>query len=382
MTMRKRFASSRMLAPFGIAAAVSLSLISGATQAAAASSAASSVASAGTSYVYISNAESQDLSVFSLDKKDGSLVSIETVPVGGTAMPMALSPDRHKLYVALRSKPYRVQNFAINPLTGRLADLGASPLADSMAYLSVDKTGRYLFAASYGGNKLTVNPIGKNGVVGEPQQIIPTGPMAHSIATSPDNRYAFASVLGADKWLRLRFDAASGTLTEDATPGLTLPPKSGPRFFVFSPDNRFVYLIDELDGKLHVLAFDEHADKVRPVQTVSVLPHDFHGDKPWGSDLHVTPDGRFLFASERTSSTLAAYRIDRGTGHLTRIGTWPTETQPRGFTIDASGRYLIAVGEKSAHATVYGIGNDGALKTLGRYPTGRGPNWVEIVDFQ
>jgi 6-phosphogluconolactonase len=333
-------------------------------------------------YVYVSNADSKDISVLSLDQTNGKLTAVETVPVDGTVMPMALSPDHRRLYAALRSTPYRVVSFAINPLDGRLIELGRSPLADSMAYVSTDATGRYLFSASYGGNLLAVNAIGADGVAKDVQQTIKTGPMAHAIRTSADNRYAFASVLGSDAWLRLKFDASTGHLTEDSNPAYRLPEKSGPRHFVFSRDQRFVYLIDELDGKLHVLSFNRATDTAAPIQTVSILPSGFSGDKPWGADLHLTPDGRFLYASERTSSTLAVYRVDSTSGKLTRTGTCATEKQPRGFNIDPTGHYLLAVGQLSPTLSVYRIdAKTGELGEVGKYPVGKGANWVEVVGF-
>ncbi|CAH2911162.1 MAG: hypothetical protein, not 6-phosphogluconolactonase [uncultured Paraburkholderia sp.] len=333
-------------------------------------------------YAYVSNADSQDISVFSLDSSNGALKPVETVNVAGTVMPMAFSPNHLRLYAGVRSKPYRVVSFSVNPLDGRLTELGHAPLAESMAYVSTDATGYYLLSASYGGNLLAVNSIGANGVAGNVQQIVKTGPMAHAIRNAPDNRYVFASVLGADAWLRLEFDPSNGALTEDAAPAYSLPGKSGPRHFVFSPDQRFVYLIDELDGKLHVLTFDKQRDAVKPVQTISILPPDFAGDKPWGADVHITPDGRFVYASERTSSTLAAYRVDRATGKLTRRGTYPTEKQPRGFNIDPSGNYLLAVGQLSPSLSAYRINREtGALTALGQYPVGKSANWIEIVQF-
>ncbi|WP_413728920.1 lactonase family protein [Sodalis sp. RH22] len=333
-------------------------------------------------YAYVSNADSADISVFSLNEADGALTPVQTLAVGGTVMPLALSPDKQHLYAGLRSKPYQVLSLAINPADGRLTQRQAAPLAESMAYIATDRTGRWLFSASYGGNLLAVNAINQDGLAGDVRQIIKTGPMAHAIRSAPDNRYVFASVLGADAWLRLRLDAKTGQLTQDQAPAYTLPAKSGPRHFVFSPDKRFTYLIDELDGKLHVLAFNQNNDRVKPVQTISILPADFSGDKPWGADLHLTPDGHFLFASERTSSTLAAYRVDKKSGRLTRIGTWPTEKQPRGFNIDPSGQYLLAVGQLSPQMSVYRIDKaSGALESLGRYPVGKGANWIEMVKY-
>jgi 6-phosphogluconolactonase len=102
----------------------------------------------------------------------------------------------------------------------------------------------------------------------------------------------------------------------------------------------------------------------------------------WASDLHLTPNGRFLYAAERTSSTLGAFRVDAASGKLTYLGSTPTEKQPRGFNIDPAGRFVVVSGEQSDTISSYAIDAEtGALKPIGRYPTGKGANWVEIVAF-
>ena len=102
----------------------------------------------------------------------------------------------------------------------------------------------------------------------------------------------------------------------------------------------------------------------------------------WASDLHLTPDGKFLYAAERTSNSLGAFSVDGATGKLTYLSSTPTEKQPRGFAIDPKGRFLVAPGEKSETISVYAIDQaSGALKLLSKYPTGKGANWVEIVSF-
>jgi 6-phosphogluconolactonase len=105
-------------------------------------------------------------------------------------------------------------------------------------------------------------------------------------------------------------------------------------------------------------------------------------EKPSAADLHIAPNGRFLYASERTTSTLAAFRIDAASGRLSALGHTPTETQPRGFAIDPRGSFLLAVGQKSHHLRVYAIDQEtGQLAARQRYLMGENPNWVEIVDF-
>src|SRR5664279_5366629 len=99
-------------------------------------------------YVYVSNADSQEISVLQMDRANGALTAVETLNVGGTVMPMAISPDKRVLYAALRSQPFRVASFAIDPASGKLKKLGEASLADSMANIDVDKSGKWLVAAS------------------------------------------------------------------------------------------------------------------------------------------------------------------------------------------------------------------------------------------
>jgi 6-phosphogluconolactonase len=343
--------------------------------------AASGAASAGT-WVYVSNADSQDISVFELDRSAGTLRPVETVAVGGQAMPMALSPDKKVLYVALRSQPFRVVSLAIDPASGKLRKLGEAALADSMANIDTDLTGRWLFAASYPGHKITVNSIGKDGIVGAVQQLIPTAPFAHAIHADASNRLVFATSLGGDNLSAWRFDAESGKLTaNDVALTTVTPEKAGPRHFVWDKAQRYMYVLNELDAGLHVMAYDAARGTLRAVQRATTLPAGFTG-KPWAADLHLSPDGRYLYASERTSSTLSTFRIDATTGQLQALGQVATEKTPRGFAIDSSGRFLIAAGQESHSVSVHPLDPaTGVPGTPTRIAAGKNPNWVEIVDL-
>jgi 6-phosphogluconolactonase len=332
--------------------------------------------------VYVSNADSHEISVLSLDARTGDLSPVETVPVDGAVMPLALSPDRHRLYAALRSQPFRVVSFAIEPGNGHLRKLGESALADSMANIATDKSGHWLFAASYGGNKITVNSIANDGVVGAVQQLIATAPNAHSMQSDNANRFVFATSLGGDQITSWKFDVATGALSANSPPLIKTADKSGPRHIVFDRNQRFAYVTCEVDASLLVFSYDAAQGTLHPVQRTTVLPAGFPG-KPWAADLHLSPDGRFLYASERTSSTLSTFRVDAASGELSLIGQVPTEKTPRGFAIDPAGHYLVAAGQDSNGVSVYAIDPDsGALNFLKRYGVGRNPNWIEIVDLQ
>lgn len=332
-------------------------------------------------WVYVANADSQEISVLELDRAQGTLKPVETVNVGGAVMPMVVSSDKRFLYAALRSQPFRVVSFAIDGPSGKLRKLGEAPLADSMANIDLDVTGRWLFAASYPGHKITVNGIDKDGKVGAIQQLIPTAPNAHAIHADMTNRFVLATSLGGDNVSSWRFDASTGVLSPNEPALTTAKAKSGPRHFVWDKAQRFVYLVDELDAQLHVFAWDSARGTLKLLQTNTTLPAGFTGN-PWASDLHLTPDGRYLYASERTSSTISAFRVDAATGLLQPLGQSATEKTPRGFAIDASGRYLIAAGQESHSVSVHAIDTaTGALGVPKRIPVGKNPNWIEVVEM-
>jgi 6-phosphogluconolactonase len=335
-------------------------------------------------FVYVGNAESQSVSIFSLDAEGAlTLADVAAVPgpaKPGSTTPMAVSPDKRFLTVGLRNEPFSAATFAIDANTGRLSFVGSGPLADAMAYITADRSGTFLLGASYGGGKIAVNPIDNNGIIGPAQQIIDNQPNAHAVLADRANRHVLYTSLGNDYVGQLKFDAANGRLTPNDPPTVGVKPKAGPRHFRFSPDERFVYLLCELDASIYVFPYDAASGRLaKETQVASALPPGFAG-KPWAADLHLTPDGKFLYASERTSSTLAAFRVDAASGALTAIASYPTETQPRGFAIDPSGRTLLAVGQLSNSLTAYAIDPErGTLRPLKQYPVGKNPNWIETV---
>jgi len=349
-------------------------------------------------FVYVSNAEDGNIGMYTM-QPDGTLQPGPRADAGKPVMPMTVSPDKRFLYAAVRSKPYTVVTYAIDRTTGALKQLSTAPLAESFPYITVDGTGRYLLGASYGGHLVSVNAVGKDGKVSEPIQVIPTARNAHSIIADRSNRYVFVPHLGTDQIFQFRFDAKTGKLTANTPPVVQLKAQTGPRHIIMSPDNRFAYLLSELVATVTTLSLDAKTGLLTEVGSASALPPDSKlvtgaprgavgtpGQAPrdtsndiWASDLHVTPDGKFLYAAERTSSSLGAFSVETATGKLTYLGSAPTEKQPRGFRIDPRGRYMVVSGEKSDTISVYEIETSGGLKLLQKYPTGKGSNWVEIV---
>jgi 6-phosphogluconolactonase len=354
-------------------------------------------------FVYVSNAEDGDIGMYTL-QADGSLQPGQRFKATKLVMPMAVSPDKRFLIAVVRSKPFQAYSYSIDKSSGALNLVGTGTLAESYPYISLDRGGRFLLGASYGANQVGVNPVGADGRVGEPLQVIPTARNAHSIRTDNTNRFVFVPHLGTDQVFQFLFDEKSGRLTANTPPVLQLKQGTGPRHLIVSSDNRFVYLLNELTGMVTTLSLDPNAGTLKELESVSALPPDTKlvpgvprgavgtpganqaprntDNDIWASDLHLTPNGRFLYAAERTSSTLAAFRVDTTSGKLTYLGSTPTEKQPRGFNIDPSGRFVVVSGEQSDTVSSYAIDAEtGALKPIGRYPTGKGSNWVEIVAF-
>ena len=351
-------------------------------------------------FVYVSNADDGTIGMYTL-APDGSLKAGERVEAAKIVMPMAVSPDKRFLIAAVRSKPYEAYTYAIDKKTGALKLVGKGPLAESYPYISFDRTGRYLFGASYGANQVGVNPIGKDGKAGAPIQVIPTARNAHSIRIDNTNRFVFVPHLGTDQIFQFVFDGKSGKLSANTPPVMQMKQGSGPRHIIVSKDNKFVYLLNELTAMVTTLALDAKTGTLKEVDSASALPPDTKlgpgqprgavgvpGQVPrdtsndiWASDLRLTPNGKFLYAAERTSSTLGGFTVNGATGKLTYLGSTPTEKQPRGFAIDPSGKFVVVSGEKSDTISSYAIDGNGALKEIGKYPTGKGANWVEIVSF-
>src|SRR5450631_405068 len=319
----------------GIAVAAMASLVGGAPASAA-------------TFIYVSNADDGDIGVYRM-LDSGELQPGARAKAASVVMPMVVSPDRRFLYAASRSKPYLVHVYSIDRGTGALTQLSSSPLAESFPYISLDKTGRFLFGASYGGHVISVNAVGSDGrVAAEPLQVIPVGRNAHSIRVDESNKFVYVPTLGSDQVFEFTFDAKSGRLNSNTPSVFLMKAGTGPRHFITSSDNKFVYLLSELLATVTTFALDAKSGLLTEVSSATGLPPDSKlvpgaprgavgapgGPPPrntdndiWASDLHLTPNGRFLYAAERTSNSLGAFGVDSATGKLTYLSSTPTEKQ-------------------------------------------------------
>jgi 6-phosphogluconolactonase len=343
-------------------------------------------------FVYISNGGDGNIAVMKLNPETGDLTMVEKVPAGPNVMHMALSPDHRFLYASVRSEPFSIISYSINSETGKLTQLSKESLPDNMVYISVDNIGRFLLSVSYSGAKIVVNSIESNGLVqAEPIQIIPTGPKPHSILVDQSNRFVYVPHLGNDQIKQFLFNASTGTLIPNDPDVVYTKDDSGPRHFVFSPNNKFIYVSNELDGTVYSYEMNNQTGALTEIQRISVFPpttmnNELSSDSQDTTikiaDIHITPDGKWLYVSERATNTITAFSVDDNTGNLTCIESYDTEEIPRGFNIDPNGNFVIVAGQKSDHVAVHAINPEtGELKLLDRFESGNEPNWIEIVEF-
>jgi 6-phosphogluconolactonase len=334
--------------------------------------------------VYVSCAESKEIHCFRQNAESGALEPLEIVPVPGTNepspsnMPLAFGPDSRTLYAALRTAPFPVSAFAVEPASGKLSFLGTAPLPAPMAYIAVSGEGRLLMGASYKEGKLSISEIAADGVVqAPPSQILTTPPKAHCVIPGRSDDIAYATTVDGDAILIFRLDAERRELVPAEIPHVSCRPGSGPRHLTLHPSLDVLYCVNETSGTLAAFAVAPGTGALRELQYETLMPSDFRGNAR-SADVHITPDGHFIYASVRSTDTITGFRIDPRSGLLSPIGVFAAEGSPRGFAIDPLGRFLICAGQTEHTVGVYAIdAESGALKLQSRMFVGPNPNWVE-----
>lgn len=317
--------------------------------------------------------------MFTLDSQSGEVSLRQRVELAGQPNPLFLSRNQKVLYAGTRPDCQLVA-LSVDQITGELTILGAATAQGNPTYVATDDAQRVAFSASYGGDNLTVWPLDAAGIPQPASQIESGLPHAHGAVMDVSNRWLLVPMLGADaiQVYRLHDD---GRLVPNDPPMLNVRAGSGPRHLRFMPDGTHLHCLNELDGTIDLLAFDVQTGVLALQQSVSMMPLGF-AEAPWAAELRATPDGRFLYATDRRSSVIAAFAIESGTRRMTLIEHYPTETQPRGMAIDPSGRWLLVTGELSHQMTVYALDAEtGRLTTHLRHATGLNPVCIEIGVF-
>jgi 6-phosphogluconolactonase len=354
-------------------------------------------------FVYIgtyTGAKSKGIYVSRLDTVTGKLTEPELAAESTSPSFLAVHPNRKFLYAANEVGNFRgksvgaVSAFAIDPHRGRLTALNqVSSGGNGPCHLVVDRTGRDVLVANYGGGSIAVLPVKEDGRLGESTAFIQhTGssvnpqrqkePHAHCVTLDAANRLAFVADLGLDKVLAYRFDAEKGTLAAHNPPFVAVNPGAGPRHFTFHPRGRHAYVINEIQCTVTAFSYDPERGALKEIQTLSTLPEGVAVQPGFSTaEVAVHPSGRFLYGSNRGHDSIAVYAIDEATGRLSPVENQPTQGKiPRDFAIDPTGAYLLAENQNSDTIVVFHIdAQSGRLKPTGQILGVGSPVCVKFV---
>lgn len=257
-----------------------------------------------------------------------------------------------------------VSAYSFDKANGKLQFLGKrDSKGDHPCYIATDKTGQWVAAGNYSSGNFSIFKVLANGSIDTaaytiqhkgsgPDTTRQKSPHVHATYFTPDNAFLLVPDLGIDKIMVYRFDAKNGKPWVMYQPGIS-PPGAGPRHVEIHPSAPFVYAVEELSGHIH--AFRRTQDGgLKSVQRISALPPAFKGSIG-GADVHISNDGKFLYASNRgTSNTLAIFRIDEKSGMLTLLNHQDTKgVKPRNFTIDPSGKFLLVANQETDEIVIF-----------------------------
>lgn len=326
---------------------------------------------------YSSEGKPNGIHVYQFNTQSGEFKQAQPVTELNNASYLAISEDRQNVYAVSEGGPGSVNAYALDPASGKLSFLNSVP-AQGPCYVSVDDNKKVAFSGNYGGGNALAIPLQADGsfVEDKVQNVQHEGssvnerrqskPHVHAVVLSPDDRYLLVPDLGTDKVYQYQIDASQMEVLQPADePFMTVEPGGGPRHLAFHPNGKYAYLVLEMEGA--VMALDYRKGKLTAKQTISMLSPDFKGSFS-GADIHVSPDGKFLYASNRgEANELAIYSIDKK-GMLTMVGRQSVLGKtPRNFAIDPSGNYLLAANQDTAEVIIFKRDKNTGLLT----PTGQ-----------
>jgi 6-phosphogluconolactonase len=313
--------------------------------------------------------KSEGVYVYRFNSTTGDFDSVGMVKTSNPSY-LAISQDEKFVYAvnegADKGNGGKLTAFAFNKTDGKLSFIDQQPSAgDDPCYISVDKTNKWIAVANYTSGTLSIFPIKNSGGIDSATTAIQqtgysvnterqTSPHMHCAIFSEDNKYLFAADLGTDKLMVYSFDEKTGKLAEATSPFVMTKAGTGPRHLTFHPNNKYAYLIEELTGTISAYSYKNGAFTL--FQNASALPPDYMGSIG-SADIHVSADGKFLYASNRgESNTIAIYKINQKNGTITLVGHQSTLGQtPRNFNFDPSGNFLLVANQNSDNIVIFKV---------------------------
>jgi 6-phosphogluconolactonase len=326
------------------------------------------IAMAKTSLIYIAtqNPEKMGITVAEFDSATGALSAPKMIIETRDPAHFTLSADGKHLYMCNTGTPGGVSAFAVDKKTGALRLLNyKESKGRGPSYVSVDRSGRYVLDANYGGGYVEVYSLTKDGALDQQTAFVQhigssvharqTKPYAHWFRTDPTNKFGLVADLGMDQIVIYNFDARSGKLTPNDPPFTKVPGGMGPRHLAFHPSSRWVYGIAELANEVMAFKWDPAKGTLEQFQSVKTLADGFK-DPSTAAEIVVRADGKFLYASNRGEDSIVVYAIDNRSGELTLKQRVPSGGKvPRYFTFDSSNKWFIVSNQDGANVNVFSV---------------------------
>jgi 6-phosphogluconolactonase (cycloisomerase 2 family) len=349
--------------------------------------------------------------LFEVDRATGALSPLCVFEMGTSPSCLAVNANGTRLYSGNETdrvgdeKAGSVSSFSIDRANGKLTLLntvnsgGAGP-----AQLSIHPSRKHVFVANYFGGSVAVLPIQADGALGAASDVkkdegtvgprkatnAPPGSFAisghdqahaHMIEADPSGRFAVHADLGLDQLRLWKFDDRAGVLSPGDPPFVALPPGDGPRHFVFHPNGRWFYSLQEEASTVAHFDFDSAKGQLTARKTLSTLPPGFAGSS-FASEILLSPDGRFLYAGNRLHDSIAIFSVGES-GALTYLGEeWTRGNYPRSFTFEPTGTFLYCCNQRGDNvATFRADPKTGGLQFTGHYAPVGNPSIIVFVDL-
>lgn len=307
-----------------------------------------------------------------------------------------VSPDRKHLY-AIYAETFGGENtehiaaYTLNAAEGQLKEVNRrTTKGTASCFVEVDRTGKSVLVANYSSGSVISYGVQQDGGLSEPvtfvqhvggsvNQARQKEPHAHCFVISPDGRFAFAADLGLDQVVAYSLDAKTAELKPGRQPFVRTMPGAGPRHAIFHPDGKKFYVINELLNSVTCFEYLPSEGLLIEKQTISTLPPDFRGES-YCADLKITPDGRFLYGTNRGHDSLAMYSIGDD-GQLTLLGIEASLGKgPQNLAITNDGRTLLCANMPGNSLAVFQIEKDGRLKSTGEPMQITSPSCIRILE--
>lgn len=349
--------------------------------------------------------------LFRVNRETGAMTADGIYEMGTSPSCLVLNASGDRLYSANETdrvgetKEGTISAFSINRNNGSLTLLNTVPSGGAgPTYVSIHPSGKYLLVANYFGGSISVLPIQQDGKLGTAVDIkqdagklgptkaanAPEGSFAfsghdrthaHMIQSDPSGRFVLHVDLGLDQIYVWKFDDKTGKLTPNDPPGVALPPGDGPRHFHFHPNGRWFYSIQEEGSTVAFFDYDGNGGKLTPKQTISSLPPGFAGSN-FCSEILVSADGKYLYAGNRLHDSIGIFSVGEK-GELKFVTEeWTRGNYPRSFNFDPTGTFLYCCNQRGDNVAVFGVNREtGALKFTGHYAPVGNPSIIVFLDL-